>query len=208
MIEVHRFRDTVEAYSVDSIVAHYNWLTKYISRYNNSEDRIIKVEISGLSNHYEFKRDIIENWDRDNWNNKIKDNFSTNILDGNFVTYKANYDLIFYISSEENEYRYKDVEDYQIDLNLFINEEDWFDDYPDGLIGGFNKTEKGNKLQLINAWKFEKVCDGDFEKSIDDIPDPSNEEFLDYKKKLSREAEAIKLRNIKSWEGFEHEISK
>ena len=212
MKEVHKFRDTIHAYKVDSLISHYNWLCKWVNKYNEDKYRLwdYTVKVSSMSAHYKHKDKITEHWHRDVWmENKYNINFKDRIENGCFITYKANYDLSWFLDESSTCIELSNPDHYQIDLNDYLGSKSAFEDnYPDGTIGGFNSTDTASEDLLITYWRIdEKGGLGAGSISSWDEEYPSEEELRAYKEKLKNEREDERLANIDSWRDFEHEIS-
>lgn len=212
MKEVHKFRDTIQAYKVDSLISHYNWLCKWVNKYNKDKEKLFdyKVEVSSMSAHYKNEDKITERWHRDVWmKNKYNINFKDRIENGCFITYKANYDLSWFLDESSLSIEESIPSYYQIDLHDYLNSKSAYEDnYPDGMIGGFNVSDMHIEKELITAWRFdEKGGLGAGSISPWDEKYPSEEELKAYKEKLKNEREDERLANIDSWRDFEHEIS-
>ena len=182
--------EILEADSIEGLVAHYNWLKKYLSKYNSECHEDDRVSISALSNHYEELKNYNETMYRKDFE-EWKENGLLNParISGDFVVfYRATIEIK---SLSENEYDY---------FNRYLD--DYYDDYP-GESGADvvtpASTEHKEKM-LIMSWKMEKFTEYKLNVPIDEIEEPTARDLKIYKEKNKKEFERVKKEIAKSWE--------
>lgn len=188
--------EILEADSIEGLIAHYNWLKKYLVKYNKECHEDDRVFIDTLSNHYEELTNYKENMAREDFI-KWKESGYLNParIKGDFVvTYRATIEIK---ASSEHEYDY---------FHRYLD--DYYDDYPSESGADVVTPSSGEDKErlLIMSWKMKKFQEYKMNVPISEIEEPTNRDLKIYKEKNKKEWEQNKKRITESWEGFEDEI--
>ena len=188
--------EILQADSIEGLIAHYNWLKKYLVKYNKECHEDDRVFISTLSNHYEELTNYKENMLREDFIKWKESGYLNSArIKGDFVVaYRATIEIK---SPSEHEYEY---------FNRYLG--DCYDDYP-GESGADEVTPlsgEDKERMLIKHWKMEKFLEYKMKVPISEIEEPTTRDLKIYKEKNKKEWEQKRKSITESWKGFEDEI--